>query len=134
MTPTEIDTEKRQFHRMPETVTITVKKLVYPMTDDDAVQGVGKNISAGGVCFAVPHAYEPGDLLSLQVNLAGWQRHKRSYAAVIDDDVAMAPLTAVVKVAWCRAQPDTRGYEIGVTFENVYADDFKALKKYLTPQ
>jgi hypothetical protein len=54
MTPKEIDTEKRQFHRMPETVTITVKKLVYPLTDDDAVQGVGKNISAGGVCFAVP--------------------------------------------------------------------------------
>ncbi|MBC2734333.1 MAG: PilZ domain-containing protein [Desulfobacteraceae bacterium] len=134
MTPTEIDTEKRQFHRMPETVSITVKKLVYPLTDDDAIQGVGKNISAGGVCFAVPHAYEPGDLLSLQVNLAGWQRHKHSYAAVIDDDVAMAPLTAVVKVAWCRSQADTRGYEIGVTFENVYADDFKALKKYLTPQ
>jgi hypothetical protein len=134
MTPTEIDTEKRQFHRMPETVTITVKKLVYPLTDDDAVQGVGKNISAGGVCFAVPQAYDPGDLLSLQVNLSGWQHHKSSYAAVIDDDVAMAPLTAVVKVAWCRAKPDTRGYEIGVTFENVYADDFNALKKYLNPQ
>jgi hypothetical protein len=46
----------------------------------------------------------------------------------------MAPLTAVVKVAWCRAKPDTRGYEIGVTFENIYADDFNALKKYLNPQ
>ena len=134
MTPTEIDTEKRQFHRMPETVTITVKKLVYPLTDDDAVQGVGKNISAGGFCFAVPHPYDPGDLLSLQVNLSGWQHHKSSYAAVIDDDVAMAPLTALVKVAWCRAQSDTRGYEIGVTFENVYADDYKALKKYLSPE
>ena len=134
MAPKESNPEKRQFHRMPETVAITVKKLVYPLTDDDAVKGVGKNISAGGVCFAVPQAYDPGDLLSLQVNLAGWQRHKSSYAAVIDDDVAMAPLTAVVKVAWCRAQTDTRGYEIGVTFENIYADDFKALKKYLTPQ
>ena len=30
MTPTEIDTEKRQFHRIPETVTITVKKLPTP--------------------------------------------------------------------------------------------------------
>jgi hypothetical protein len=41
------------------------QKLGYPLTDDDAVQGVEKNISVGGVCFAVPHAYEPGDLLTL---------------------------------------------------------------------
>jgi hypothetical protein len=134
MTPPESSTEKRQFQRIPETVTITVKKIAYPMTDDAAIEGVGKNISAGGVCFTVPHPYEPDDLLSLQVNLTGWQRHKSSYAAVIDDDVAMAPLTAVVKVAWCQTMDDTQNYEIGVTFENIYEDDFQALKKYLSPQ
>jgi len=133
MTPPDTNTEKRQFHRIPETVTITVKKIAYPMTDDAAVEGIGKNISAGGVCFAVPQPYEPGDLLSLQVNLTGWQRHKNSYAAVIDDALAMAPLTAVAKVAWCRAKTDTQDYDIGVTFENIYEDDFQALKKYLSP-
>lgn len=134
MTPPEPNTEKRQFHRIPETVTITVKKIAYPMTDDAAVEGIGKNISAGGVCFAVSLPYEPGDLLSLRVNLSGWQHHKSSYAAVIDDEVAMAPLTAVAKVAWCRVKTDTQNYEIGVTFENIYEDDFQALKKYLAPQ
>lgn len=134
MTPPESSTEKRQFQRIPETVTITVKKIAYPMTDDMAVEGVGKNISAGGLCFTVPQPYEPGDLLSLQVNLTGWQHHKSSYAAVIDDEVAMAPLTAVVKVAWCQTRDDTQNYEIGVTFENIYEDDFQALKKYLSPQ
>jgi len=134
MTRSDTNTEKRQFHRIPETVTITLKKIAYPMTDDAVVEGIGKNISAGGVCFAVPQPYEPGDLLSLQVNLSGWQHHKSSYAAVIDDEVAMAPLTAVAKVAWCRAKTDTQNYEIGVTFENIYEDDFQALKKYLAPQ
>jgi hypothetical protein len=98
-----------------------------------SLKGVGKNISAGGVCFAVPQPYEPGDLLSLQVNFTGWQRHKSSYAAVIDDDLAMAPLTAVVKVAWCQAKADTHDYEIGATFENIYEDDFKALKEVSLP-
>lgn len=134
MTLPDTSTEKRQFHRIPETVTITVKKIAYPMTDDAAVEGIGKNISAGGVCFAVPQPYEPGDLLNLQVNLTGWQRHKNSYAAVIDDALAMAPLTAVAKVAWCCAKTDTQNYDIGVTFENIYEDDFQALKKYLSPQ
>ena len=134
MTPPESSIEKRQFQRIPETVTITVKKIAYPMTEDAAVEGIGKNISAGGVCFAVPQPYEPGDLLSLQVNLTGWQRHKSSYAAVIDDELAMAPLTAVVKVAWCQVKAVPQSYDIGVTFENIYEDDFQALKKYLSPQ
>jgi len=134
MTPSESNTEKRQFQRIPETVTITVNKIAYPMTDDAAIKGVGINISAGGACFAVPQPYDPGDLLSLQVNLTGWQHHKSSYAAVIDDELAMAPLIAVVKVAWCQVKADTQSYDIGVTFENIYEDDFKALKKYLSPE
>ena len=123
---------QRQFERIPETVAITVRKIVYPMTDEAAVAAVGKNISAGGICFTVPRAYEPGDLLSLQINLTGWQRHKQSYAAVIDDELALAPLTVVAKVAWCHAQTDQGGYEIGGVFENVYEDDFRALKQYLS--
>ena len=132
MTPPEANTEKRRFQRIPESVPITVKKIAYPMTDDAAVIGIGKNISAGGICFTVPQSYVTGELLSIAINLTGWQRYKSSYAAVIDDEVAIAPLTAVVKVAWCRAQADTSGFEIGVIFENIYADDYQALKKYLS--
>jgi len=132
MTSTESTTEKRKFHRIPETVSITVKKITYPMTEGGTVEGIGKNISAGGVCFAVPQPYQPGDLLTLEVNLTGWQRHKNSVATVIDDELAMAPLTAVAKVAWCRALADSQRYEIGVTFENIYADDYQALKRYLS--
>jgi hypothetical protein len=131
MTSTESSTEKRKFHRIPETVSITIKKITYPMTEDETVEGVGKNISAGGVCFAVSQPYAPGDLLSLEINLTGWQRHKSSVATVIDDALAMAPLTAVAKVAWCRERKDAQRYDIGVTFENIYADDYQALKKYL---
>ncbi|MGD9333214.1 MAG: PilZ domain-containing protein [Desulfobacterales bacterium] len=134
MTPPEANTEKRRFHRIPETVSVTVKKIAYPMTDDAAVEGVGKNISAGGICFAVPQSYVTGEILSIAINLAGWQRYKSSYVAVIDDAVALAPFTAVVKVAWCRAQAEPQGFEIGVLFENVYVDDYQALKKYLSSE
>ena len=132
MTPAEPNTEKRKFHRIPESVAIGVKKIAYPMTDDATVEGVGKNISAGGVCFVVSQPYAPGDLLSLQINLTGWQHHKTSVATVIDDELAMAPLTAVARVAWCQAKEDGHNYDIGVTFENIYDDDFQALKRYLS--
>ena len=122
--------DKRHFHRIPETVAIDVRKIAYPMPEEEALAAVGKNISAGGICFAVPRPYDPGDILSLQISLTGWQRHKRSYAAVIDDAVALAPLTVVGKVAWCREADDST-YEIGALFENVYEDDLRALEKYL---
>jgi hypothetical protein len=124
--------EKRKFDRVPETVSITIQKIAYPLTEEAPVEAVGKNISVGGICFAVPRSFEPGDLLSLKIGLTGWQRHKNSYAAVIDDDLALAPLTAVAKVSWCKALPDTSDFEIGVIFENIYEDDYKALKKYLS--
>ena len=132
MPATEKNDEKRKFERIPETVSVTIQKIAYPLTDEAPIQAVGKNISAGGICFAVPRSYEPGDLLSLKIGLTGWQRHKNSYAAVIDDDLALAPLTAVAKVAWCKALTGTPNFEIGVIFENIYEDDYQALKRYLS--
>ena len=132
MSATEQNDEKRKFDRIPETVSISIQKITYPLTDETPIQAIGKNISAGGICFTVPRSYEPGDLLSLKIRLTGWQRHKNSYAAVIDDDLALAPLTAVAKVTWCKAMTGTPNFEIGVIFENIYKDDYQALKQYLS--
>jgi hypothetical protein len=132
MPATDSRDDKRKFDRIPETVSVTIQKIAYPSTDEAPVEAVGRNISAGGICFAVPRSYAPGDLLSLKIALTGWQRHKSSYAAVIDDDLALAPLTAVAKVAWCKALTGSPDFEIGVIFENIYEDDFQALKKYLS--
>ena len=123
--------DQRQFHRISEDVIIEAKKIEYPMTEDGQ-RGVGVNISAGGICFTSPTAFNPGDLIGLEIRLTGWQRHKRSYAAVIDNDQALAPLTAVSRVAWCKARPDDEDYEIGVTFVDIYPDDYQALQKYIS--
>ena len=123
--------DQRQFHRISEDVIIEAKKIEYPMTEEGQ-RGVGVNISAGGICFTSPTAFNPGDLLGLEIRLTGWQRHKRSYATVIDDEQALAPLTAVSRVAWCKEQPEQAGYEIGVTFVDIYPDDYQALQKYIS--
>ncbi len=125
------DSDQRQFHRISEDVIIEAKKIEYPMTEDGQ-RGVGVNLSAGGICFTGPTAFKPGDLIGLEIQLTGWQRHKRSYAAVIDDRQALAPLTAVSRVAWCKQRPDGAGYDIGVTFVDIYPDDYQALQKYIS--
>lgn len=125
------DTDQRQFHRISEDVIIEAKKIVYPMTTSGQ-RGVGVNISAGGICFSGPTAFKPGDLIELEIQLTGWQRHKRSYAAVIDDNQALAPLTAISRVAWCHTRPDQERFDIGVTFVDIYPDDYQALQKYIS--
>jgi hypothetical protein len=131
MTHNRPDSDQRQFHRISEDVLIAAKKIEYPMSDSGQ-QGVGVNISAGGICFTGMTPFKPGDLIGLEIRLTGWQRHKRSYAAVIDDAQALAPLTAVSRVAWCQPRPDQDGYEIGVTFVDIYPDDYQALQKYIS--
>ena len=123
--------DQRKFHRISEDVTIEAKKIEYPLTEDGQ-RGTGVNISAGGICFTGPTAFKPGDLLGLEIQLTGWQHHKRSYATVIDDNLALAPLTAVSRVAWCKERPDQDGYDIGVTFVDIYPDDYQALQKYIS--
>ncbi len=125
------DRDQRQFHRISEDVVIEAKKIEYPLRQEGQ-HGVGRNISAGGICFTSPVAFSSGDLIGLEIRLTGWQRHKRSYAAVIDDEKAIAPLTAVSRVAWCRERVDQEGYEIGVTFVDIYPDDYQALQKYIS--
>ncbi len=125
------ESDQRKFHRISEDVIIKAQNIEYPMTDEGQ-RGVGINISAGGICFTGPAAFNPGDLIGLEIRLAGWQRHKRSYATVIDDKEALAPLTAVSRVAWCKERPDQEGYEIGVTFVDIYPDDYQALQKYIS--
>jgi hypothetical protein len=133
MAPNFTDDEKRAYDRIPEEVAVEARQIVYPPENAADHQGLGQNISAGGICFTSATPFPQGELLSLRIRLTGWQRHKRSYAAVIDDDLAIAPLTAVTRVAWSRPRADGQGYDIGVTFVDIYPDDYQALKRYLAP-
>jgi hypothetical protein len=123
--------DQRQFHRIAEDVIIEARRIGGAMTQNGQ-RGVGRNISAGGICFTGPTAFNPGDLIGLEIRLTGWQRHKRSYAAIIDDEQALPPLTTVSRVAWCRERVDQEGYKTGATFVDIYPDDYQALQKYIS--
>ena len=125
------DRDQRQFHRISEDIVIEARRIEYPMRQEGQ-RGMGRNISAGGICFTSPTSFNPGDLLGLAIRLTGWQHHKQSYAAIIDDAQAASPLTAISRVAWCRERADQEGYEIGVTFVDIYPDDYQALQKYIS--
>ncbi len=112
-------------------VKVEIKKITYPMNKGDGETGALVDMAEGGIGFAAPGRYEPGTLLELKIHLAGWQRYKKSYSRLIDDDVAVAPLTAVGEVIWCKGSPGAGGVQVGVKFRDIYEDDCQAMRRYL---
>lgn len=129
-TMTNRNDDKRAYTRIPSEATVETTLLTYPLDAADGEQGLSKNISVEGICIITPKAFANGDILSLKIDLPGWQRYKRNITAIVDDTEAAAPLTAVVEVVWCQPS-SSRGYELGVKFRDIYSDDHEALKNYL---
>ena len=126
-----INKEKRKFPRIPKEVSINIKKLTYPMQEGHGESGTGKNIGENGICFFTPTSYKPKTMLSLEIRLTGWQRHKKNVSSILDHSKAKAPLTAIGEVVWSKKVMGRSGYEVGIKFVDIYEDDLKALKKHL---
>jgi hypothetical protein len=123
--------DKRSSPRISEEVVVDVNIISYPFKEGSGEQGMLKDVAEGGLSFKSSVPYEPGTLLQLKIHLAGWQRHKKSYTRIIDDHVAVAPLTAIAKVVRCHFIPDKNNYEIGGKFVDIYEDDYQAMTKHL---
>jgi len=124
--------DKREFPRIPKNVTMTVKRLQYPMANVAAEPAITKDVTSMGVCFITSEFYEPGSLLNLDIDLHGWQQYLQNVFSIIDAATITKPLTAIAEVVWSKKLPGDVGYKVGIRFKDIYEDDFQALQKYLT--
>ena len=123
--------DRRNFPRISKETSIEVNELSYPLPREPGEDGVSKNIGAGGICFTTTASYNPGTLLSIKINLLGWQRYKNSFARTLDISSSREPLSGIGRVVWCQELEDEDGYDIGLEFVDIYEDDYKALMQYL---
>ena len=121
----------RRFPRVPKSVNMTVRRLQYPLADVPKTPAITKNVGTVGVCFVTKELYETGILLSLDIDLRGWQQYLENVFSVIDADTITRPLTAIAEVVWMQNLTNDKGYKVGVRFQDIYEDDLKALQKYL---
>ena len=123
--------ECRGWSRINKTATLQVKQLSYPLPAGPGDAGVLNNISEEGICFSLERPYRQKDQLCLSIDLLGWQHHKQSVALLVNENLATAPLTAIVEVVWVHQQPEKNLVEFGARFLDIFEDDHKALKTYL---
>ncbi len=123
--------ERREFPRLPKEVSVKIKKLEYPMTDD-TVSAITRDLAETGARFATPELYQPGTMLNLEVELRGWQHHLQGITSIVDADTMSKPLSIIAEVMWSKECPEDNCYEVGVRFNDIYENDYKAFKTYMT--
>lgn len=123
--------EKRENPRIPKEVAMTVTRLKFPLEKCMAATAVTKNINSQGLCFTVAKPFDTGTLVSIEINLQGWQHYLQNVFSIVDAATITKPLTAIAEVAWSKKLQADQGYAIGVCFKDIYEDDFLAFRTYL---
>ena len=123
--------DRRNFPRISKETSIEVNELSYPLPREPGQNGLSRNIGAGGICFTTNASYNPGTVLSIKINLLGWQRYKNSFTKALDISSSREPLAGIGRVIWCQELEGEDGYDIGLEFVDIYEDDYKALMRYL---
>jgi hypothetical protein len=123
--------ESRQFARIPKEVKVEVNELTYPLPKGPGEVVKSKDISPVGVCFVSPTLYKKGTILTVNVHLPGWQRHKKNLTALLDDDALAKPLSVIAEVVWSKKGKKGAGYDVGVNFRDINDDDYQAIIKAL---
>ena len=131
MSKKKTDNESREFPRLPKEVKIEVNELTYPLPTQPGEVAKSKDISPVGVCFFSPTFYKVGAILTINVHLAGWQRHKKNLAVLLDDEALAKPLSVIAEVVWSKKGAKGKENEVGVKFRDITEDDFQAIIKTL---
>ena len=120
--------DKRRFLRIGREVPIEVNRLSYPVDESTAQDGRGKDVSGVGMRFWVPVPYEPRARLMLKIGIPDFAGYRNS--TPVEDGPAPA-LSAIAEVVWCKTAEKAGGYEVGIRFVDIAADDYRALKRFL---
>ena len=130
MSPQRLEKDRRCFLRIPKELSVEVRKLYSPLSEEPEEIGSTKNISGGGISLNVLRSYELKTLLGLKIEMVGWKEYKRQLSKIVDI-FSEDTITAVGEVVWYRELPDGRGYETGIKFVDIREDDYHSFIKYL---
>lgn len=123
--------DRRRFKRIATEISLKVGRLSYPTDSGEQSPGRGKDIGKGGICFRSSRAFAANDLVVMQLHLPGWQRFRKGFSILIDDERASSPLTAIARITWCGRSSPAPFIHMGAQFVNIYEDDYAALQMYL---
>ncbi len=111
-----IGAERRHFIRIP--FWFVTKYRVYPhsvKTAEIFKQGIGKNISTGGICFEAHDRFEEGSTLEIEIDMPALE-----HAA-----------TVIGKIVWANISDVPDRFIYGIEFSKINPEDLSSVKKII---
>lgn len=106
--------ERRRFVRIP--FWFVTKYRIYPhevAPVEEFHQGLGKNISAGGICFESKDKFDKGIMLELELDMPALEHSVR----------------IIGQVVWTKTQEDRKNFVYGLAFTKINPSYVEAVKK-----
>lgn len=126
--PTDDDTEKRAYQRLPRTYPVEVIMLDFPMPRE-GMRTTCCDISRGGICVEAPAAeFAVGDTVQVRALIPLLNKFSQNFFKVYENDAEQYFL-ALAEVAWIKPVPGQ--FLIGFRFVNVHSDQMAALEKLI---
>ncbi|MFW6324513.1 MAG: PilZ domain-containing protein [Desulfovibrionales bacterium] len=124
-------TDRRQYQRIGKSFQVRLQKLEYPVNDQKSVALWCKNISAGGLLLdSEDKLFEEGDKVRTTISIPRLNKFHPGFFKVFQND-AEQNLIAVAQVVRSGKRDSGPGYEIGISFVDVYEDDWRALSRMI---
>lgn len=108
--------ERRKFVRIP--FWFVTKYRIYTYNNEKLVefkQGIGKNISAGGICFEAKDKFKVGDILEVEIDMPALE-----HSACI-----------IGKIVWENIGDGGNRFVYGLEFTKVKPEDVEAVRKII---
>jgi Tfp pilus assembly protein PilZ len=108
--------ERRHFIRIP--FWFVTKYRLYPhniKTSEVFRQGIGKNISTGGICFEAHDKFENGSNLEIEIDMPSLEHSA----------------TVVGKIVWISESDESNRFIYGVEFSKINTEDLISVKKII---
>ena len=113
--------ERRKFKRVDTRGLLKVER--YPLPPDhkgDLVNGIVRNLSAGGALFCSQQSFSVGEFLALELDTASWSNFQKDYQGSVDSDESSS-LNLLAKVVRVEIVEPEKNFDVGVCF--VAVDD-----------
>ncbi|HPS20120.1 MAG TPA: PilZ domain-containing protein [Candidatus Omnitrophota bacterium] len=130
----KMDNERRKYVRLPEHCVLKCEKLTTGelfggTVEQHHIEGVTKNISAGGVLLETKEPFKLGEIIKMEIALPGWEKFKSEFYKT--DSVSRShPLVVLGKVV--RVETFGDKYDMGICFVAIDEGHRWAVLKYVS--
>lgn len=109
-------TERRKFVRIPFWFITNYRPYTQNIeTLKDFHQGIGRNISVGGICFEAKDRFNKDTILEIEIDMPALEHS----------------VTVIGQIVWTYRQENTGSYAYGLVFTKINPNDIEAVKKII---